>query len=164
MGLRAPEPLTNEHVLSDFCCTEPSLNQWLMERALDNHAKGFSRVFVVCPTDSMRVVGYYALSTCSVIRADVSSKMRRNAPNPIPIIILGRLAVDRAFAGQGLGSDLLSDAVKRSLNVAMHAGAKAIQVHALSDAAREFYMKWGFAPSPLAPHTLFHSLALKKLP
>lgn len=161
MGLRVPEPLTRDHVLSGFCCTEPSLNHWLIERALDNHSKGFSRVFVVCPTGSMCVAGYYALSTGSVVHADVSSKMRRNAPNPIPIIILGRLAVDTTFAGQGLGSDLLYDAVKRSLNVAIHAGAKAIQVHALSNAAREFYIKWGFAPSPVATHTLFHPLDVK---
>lgn len=109
----------------------------------------------------MCVAGYYALSTGSVVHADVSSKMCRNAPNPIPIIILGRLAVDTTFAGQGLGSDLLYDPVKRSLNVAIHAGAKAIQVHALSNAARDFYIKWGFAPSPVATHTLFHLLDVK---
>lgn len=163
MGIRAPEPLISEHVVSEFCSAEPSLNKWLLVSVLENHSQGISRLFVVCTRDSLKVVGYYALSTVSVLLADVAGKMRRNAPEPIPVIILGRLAVDMAFAGHGPGSDLLADAVKRFFNVAAHVEARSLQVHALNDAAREFYLKWGFTPSPVAPYTLSRPLDLRAI-
>ena len=136
-GLTAPAPLTADHDLSQFDCGESVLDVWLKERALRNESR-FSRTYVVC--EGQRVAGYYSISAGSVERAAAPGKLRRNAPDTIPVTIIGRLAVDRAFAGRGLGANLLSDALTRLALAAQTIGIAAVLVHAKDEKAKAFYL------------------------
>ena len=155
-----PEPLNETHTLTDFSCGEPTLDGWLLRRALANQASGASRVFVVAD-ENRRVVGYYALAAGAVSHQAATSNVRRNMPEPIPVLVLGRLAVDRGAQGGQLGAALLQDAVIRAAGVARNAGVRALLVHALNDRAREFYVRYGFQPSPIDPMTLMLRLTGK---
>jgi len=155
--IAAPAPLTADHDLAPFDCGEPALDAWLKRQALRNEAGGASRTYVACA--GARVAGYYSLAAGAVVRAEAPRPMQRNMPDPIPVMVLGRLAVDRSFQGQGIGRALLRDAVLRVLRAAEIAGIKAILVHAISDDAREFYLASGFVPSPIDPMTLCLPLA-----
>ncbi|MBS3964463.1 MAG: GNAT family N-acetyltransferase [Methylomonas sp.] len=151
-----PEPIALTHQLTNFDCGEPSLNEWLKKRALKNHASGASRCFVVCA--GSQVLGYYCLSAGAITHALAPKGMRRNMPNPLPVLVLGRLAVDRRYHNQGLGQALLRDAMLRAVNVAGDAGIFALLVHALSEPAKQFYLSRGFVHSPLQPMTLLMTL------
>jgi len=148
----APQRLTSEHDISTFDCGVPELDDWLKRRALENEAARASRTFVV--VGDRRVAGYYALATGAISQALATGRVRRNMPEPIPVMILGRLAVDRAHQGAGLGSAMLRDALLRTLAAAELAGIRAVLLHAISEKARSFYLRHGFAPSPLDPMTL----------
>jgi GNAT superfamily N-acetyltransferase len=150
--------LRRDHDLSEFDCGEPSLDHWLRRRALQNAESGASKTYVVC-AGRKRVVAYYALAAGGVAHAGAPSRVRRNMPDPVPVMVLGRLAVDRSFQGRGLGSALLRDAILRTLHVAEMAGVRAILAHAISDRARKFYEASGFIPSPLDPMTLMITTA-----
>ena len=143
-ALTGPQPLNPGHDASRFDCGAASINTWLRRKARLNEAKGGARTYVVCDGDS--VVAFYSLAASSVERRRVSSRVGRSMPEPIPVILLGQLAVDEAHQGVGLGSDLLVDAAKRSLAAAEVIGARAIIVQALDDRAAEFYQRWGFRP------------------
>ncbi len=145
--IHAPEPLGEAHDLVSFQSGEPSLDDWLRRRALLNQRTGASRIYVI--TDGTRVVGYYALATGAVVASDAPGKVRRNMPDPIPVMILGRLAVDQLWHGRGLGYDLLQDAVLRTLQAAEIAGIRALLAHALSEQAARFYEHAGFVQSPV---------------
>jgi GNAT superfamily N-acetyltransferase len=151
-----PTAITPEHKLDTFSCGEPSLDDWLKRRAFKNHASGASRCFVICDGDE--VVGYYSLSAGGISHVDAPKPMRRNMPDPIPILLLGRLAIDRRYHNQGLGSALLRDAMLRAVAVAGNAGIVAILLHAITDQAKQFYLSRGFVPSPLQPMTLMMTL------
>ena len=151
-----PAPISRDHRLADFDCGEPSLDEWLKRRALKNQASGASRCFVIC--EGADVIGYYCLSAGAIDHAASPKPLRRNMPDPLPILLLGRLAVDRRHHNQGLGRALLRDALLRAANVAGNAGVAAILVHALSDAAKQFYLSSGFVESPLQPMTLLMTL------
>jgi predicted N-acetyltransferase YhbS len=155
-AITAPEPITASHLIEAFACGIPVLDDWLKRRALKNEVSGASRTFVVCHDG--QVVGYYALATGSVEHRDAPGKLRRNIPDPIPMIVLGRLAVDQRWQSAGIGRGLLKDAVLRSVSVSQHAGVKALLVHVLSEDAKTFYMRNGFLESPLDPMTLIISL------
>ncbi len=155
-AITAPEPITASHLIEAFACGIPALDDWLKRRALKNEVSGASRTFVVCHDG--QVVGYYALATGSVEHRDAPGKLRRNMPDPIPMIVLGRLAVDQQWQSAGIGRGLLKDAVLRSVSVSQHAGVKALLVHVLSEDAKTFYMRNGFLESPLDPMTLIISL------
>ena len=157
MTLTAPEPLADHHDLAPFSCGIASLDDWLRRRARANQASGASRTFVVCEGD--RVVGYYALAWGAVDAAAAPGRFRRNMPDPIPVIILGRLANDVSQQGHGLGRALFRDAAQRVLNAADAIGIRGILVHALSQDARKFYIALGFDASPLDPMTLMVTLA-----
>lgn len=157
MSLRAPALLADAHNLDAFDFGVASLDQWLKRRARANQAAGASRTFVVTDGDS-RVVGYYALASGALTLSDAPSKLRRNMPDPIPMAILGRLAVDRSQQGQGLGGALLKDAVLRVRQAAAILGIRGILVHAISDDAKRFYEKFGFIAGPTNPLTLVLSL------
>ncbi|SFK50212.1 GNAT family N-acetyltransferase [Methylorubrum salsuginis] len=151
--LSAPVPLTAEHDLSAFACGEPALDEWLRHRALKNESR-FSRTYVVC--DGNRVVAYFCISAGAVERSAAPGKVRRNAPDTIPVSVIGRLAVSRDHAGRGLGADLLSDALRRIALASRSIGIGAVIVHAKDDAARRFYLKCAeFIEYPQDSRTLF---------
>ena len=150
--LTAPEKLRVDHDLSQFECGEPSLDDWLQRRALRNEESGASRTYVVCA--GQRVVGYYALAVGAVAHAEAPGRGRRNMPDPVPVMIIGRLAVHKDYQGRKIGPALLRDAVLRTLQAADIAGVRAILVHAISERARQFYEDCGFIASPMDPLTL----------
>jgi predicted N-acetyltransferase YhbS len=150
--LAAPEPLAPHHELDAFESGVATLDEWLKRRARRNEADGASRTFVLCT--GRRVVGYYSLAAGSVLHTAATGKVRRNMPDPVPALLLARLAVDRAWHGKGLGADLLSDAISRAIGAAETIGVRAILVHAISDGAKAFYEKHGFRSSPIESMTL----------
>lgn len=156
-AVRAPEHLTPAHDLSAFDSGVAALDEWLRRRALVNEETGASRTYVVCAGG--RVVGYYALASGGTAQITATGRVRRNMPDPVPVMVLGRLAVDRAFQGQGFGRGLLRDAVLRTLQAAEIGGIRAMLVHATSEDAKGFYESCGFAVSPVDPMTLMITVA-----
>lgn len=156
-ALGPPTPITSAHDPSTFSCKHDSLNQWLRRRALANATTGATRTYVVC-AEAQRVVGYYALSAGSLSIDSAPARLRRNMPDPLPVVVLGRLAVDEAWGGRGVGSGLLKDAVMRSVQAAEIIGACALLCHAIDDDAKAFYLKHGFIESPMQPLTLMLGL------
>lgn len=129
------------------------MNQWLLHKALKNESR-FSRTYVVC--DGLRVVAYYCISAGAVGRAAAPGRVRRNAPDSIPVSVIGRLAVSREYAGRGLGADMLADALRRIAIASQTIGISAVLVHAKSDAAKAFYMRCAeFVEYPQDSRTLF---------
>lgn len=149
----APMPLAAAHILGDFACGEASLDDWLKRRALTNQLSGASRTFVVTDPQG-RVYGYYAMAAGAVSHLAATSSVRRNMPDPVPVMVLARLAVDHRAQGIQLGAALLQDAVRRAVNVSQNAGVRALLVHALHDRAKQFYEHYGFQQSPHQPMTL----------
>lgn len=154
--LSPPEPLTDQHEVSEFSCGEVALDQWLRQRAGQNERSGASRTYVVC--DGTAVVAYYALAVGSIEHRFATGNIRRNMPEPIPVMVLGRLAVDRRYAGRSIGTALVRDALLRTIRVAEQVGIRALLVHALHEAAASFYLRLGFIPSPFDPLVLFLGL------
>jgi len=156
MMLSPPVLLSKEHLLADFSCGVASLDDWLKRRAYPNQVGGASRTYVV--TEGQRVVGYYCLASGALALSDTPGPLRRNMPDPVPMGILGRLAVDRAFHGKGLGVALLQDAVIRTAQAGGIIGIRGLLVHAISAEAKAFYEYHGFLASPTQPMTLMLSL------
>ena len=153
MTLAAPARLEPDHQIKHFSCGEPSLDEWLRRRALNNQLSGASKTFVVANTHR-EVMGYYALALGAVAREEATRSIRQNMPDPIPVMVLARLAVDARAQGQKLGAAMLQDALHRCMIVSEHAGIRALLVHALNDRAQTFYQDFGFRPSPLQAQTL----------
>ena len=151
--LSAPQPLAATHLLDQFASGEDSLDDWLKRRALSNQLSGVSRTFVVTDREG-RVFGYYAMAAGAVSHRMVTSGVRRNMPDPIPVMVLARLAIDQRAQGIKLGAALLQDAVNRAVAVSQNAGVRALLVHALHDRAKQFYEHYGFQESPQHPMTL----------
>ena len=156
MELRPPERLTDAHDLAEFASNEPALDDWLKRRALASEGRT-ARTYVVCV--GRCVVGFYALANGAVQRNVATSKVRRNAPDPVPVMVLGRLATDKKWEGRGIGKGMLRDAILRTLAASEIAGVGAILVHAISERAKQFYLGFGFTPSDLEPMTLMVTLA-----
>ena len=156
-GYSSPRPIREGDEVATFDSGEPSLDHYLRSRALANHVEGASRCFVTCREG--RVVGYYALASASVERSAVLGRVRRNMPDPVPVILLSRLAIDREEQGKGLGRHLLRDAIGRAVQAADLIGVRAMLVHALGEDARAFYAHFDFEPSPTDP---LHLLLLIK--
>lgn len=154
--MSAPTLISINHKLDSFDSGEPSLDDWLKKRALRNQASGASRCFVLC--EDSQVIGYYSLSAGAISHEATPKSMRRNMPNPLPVLLLGRLAIHKNSHNKGLGSALLRDAMLRAVNIAHDAGVFAILVHSLSDEAKKFYLSRGFVESPLQPMTLIMTL------
>ena len=153
LQLGAPQPLATAHRLDGFACGEAVLDEWLKRRALGNQLSGASRTFVVADLQHC-VFGYYALAAGAVAHQAATSAVRRNMPDPVPVLVLARLAVDHRAQGLKLGGALLQDAVHRAVTVAHNAGVRALLVHALHDRTKAFYEHYGFQASPLHPLTL----------
>lgn len=156
-----PVPLKSQHDRDDFSCGNAALDSWLRNRADRNESSGVSRTFVTSLIDDHAVVGYYTLAASSVTLELAPGSVRRNMPDPITVILLGRLAVDVSHQAGGLGASLLQDTVLRVVGVAGSVGIRALLVHAIDDAAVAFYEHFGFIGSPLDDRTLF--LSMKKI-
>lgn len=150
-GLLPPEPLRSHHDLTRFTNgRHASLDDWLKDRA--RLSEGWSaRTYVLAPaTDPGRVIGYHCLATAMIERADLpSAKLRRDIPDPLPMMLLGRLAIDQNWQGRGLGSALLVDAVRRCVAASTIIGARGIIAHAIDDDAFGFYQRHGFLETPV---------------
>jgi predicted N-acetyltransferase YhbS len=157
MTVSAPEPLAPHHDIEAFGSGVESLDSWLKRRALKNQATGASRTFVAC--DGRGVLAYYALASSAIAIDTAPGGFRRNMPDPIPVVVLGRLAVDLSQRGRGLGRALVRDAGLRVIQAADIIGIRGMIVHALSAEAKAFYERLGFEPSPLDPMTLVVTLA-----
>lgn len=158
MPLSAPEPLTAAHDVSTFSCGKPTLDRWLKTHALSNQEKGFTAVIVV--HDEMRVVGYYGLAPTAVVPATLPRSIRTGSPpDPVPCLLLGQLATDQGWTGQGIGTGLLKHALARSVTAAGLIGGRALVVHAIDEDAATFWKRRGFLPSRDDPFVLFRSIA-----
>jgi GNAT superfamily N-acetyltransferase len=158
LDLRPPVPLAPDHKLDGFDCGEPSLNDWLQRRALPNQHSGASRTFV--GTDAQgKVAAYYALASSAIVPASAPGRFRRNMPNPIPVVVLARLAIAKPYQGQGLGRALFQDAGRRVIHASDAIGIRGLLVHALSVEAAAFYRALGLEPSPLESMTLMATIA-----
>ena len=158
MPLSAPEPIDRRHDLSQFLCGKPSLDNWLRTRALSNHQKGFTAVVVI--HENGRVVGYYGLAPTAVVPAALPRPLRTGQPpDPVPCLLLGQLATDRQWAGQGIGTGLLKHALERSVEAARLIGGRALVVNAVDEDAAQFWLRRGFVPSNDDPMILFRSIA-----
>ncbi|MHB1172984.1 MAG: GNAT family N-acetyltransferase [Lacisediminihabitans sp.] len=158
-GFFRPRPISSEDDCSSFDCGEESLSEWIRQRALRNERGRASRTFVSLGKETDVVAGYYCLSASSLRSGDAVGALKRNMPDPIPIILIGRLAVDSRFTGVGLGVSLLQDAAVKSVEASRLIGARAVLVHALTDDAQSFYQKFGFAPVPKAARAMYLLMA-----
>ena len=156
--LSAPAPLGTAHDVSGFDCGAASLNNWLRQRALKNETAGATRTYGVC-SGGGEVAGYYSLAVGSIEHQFAPGNIKRNMPQPIPVMILARLAVDRRYAGQNIGTGMVRDALLRTLQAANIAGIRALLVHALNERAATFYRERGFVASPFDPLALFLALS-----
>ena len=150
--IKAPQPLAAVHGLDAFESGEPSLDDWLKRRAAKNPANGSSRTYVICKGDA--VVGYYCLSAGAIAYAQAPGNLARNRPDPVPVLVMGRLAIHKDLHQQGLGTALLRDAILRTIQAAEITGVAAILVHALSEPASRFYRSRGFIESPVQAMTM----------
>ncbi|WIY81737.1 GNAT family N-acetyltransferase [Propionimicrobium sp. PCR01-08-3] len=158
-----PRPIKTSDDLSDFHCGEPALDAYLTNRALANHVTDLARCYVCCDTHDTTVLGYYTLSAIAIGHADLPRRVRRNAPSPVPAVLLGRLAVDREAHGSGLGAALLRDAILSTLAAAEWIGVRVLLVHALNEHIAAFYERFDFRPSPTDPLHLYLLLADARL-
>ena len=155
--LRAPEPLAAHHKIDAFDSGVASLDDWLKRRAMHNQTNGASRTFVV--SDDGVVVAYYALASSAIAPAVTPGRFRRNMPDPIPVVVLVRLAISQSHQGKGLGRSLFQDAARRVIHAAETIGIRGMLVHAISEDAKAFYLKLGLELSPLEPMTLMVTVA-----
>ena len=157
LKLLAPITLQAEHELGDFESGVVVLDDWLKRRAARNQVNGASRTYVVCEADT--VIGYYCLAAGAIGHAEAPSALKRNRPDPVPVLVLGRLAIHKDHHQKGIGTALLNDAIRRAIQAANIAGVTALLVHAISEQARRFYLSRGFIESPVKPMTLCLMLA-----
>lgn len=156
MQIHPPEPLNPSHQTNEFDSGNSALNDWLKQRSKKNEDQRGSRTYVVCVDNT--VVAYYCLASGGIAHTVATGKVRRNMPDPIPAVVIGRLAVDQRWQGKGIGSGLLRDAVLRTLKASEIVGIRAIFVHAISEEAKQFYEKHGFTASPISPMLLMVKL------
>ncbi len=158
MAISSPEPLTAAHDLTQFSCGKPSLDRWLQTRALSNQEKGFTAVLVV--HEARRVVGYYGLAPTAIVPSVMPRSIRTGQPpDPVPCLLLGQLATDQNWTGQGIGSGLLKHALQRCVTAAGLIGGRALIVNAVDTDAAAFWRRRGFLASKDDPLILFRSIA-----
>lgn len=148
-----PVPLDPTHIVEGFDCGKPPLNEWLRYHARKSEGRG-ARTFVVCV--ERRIVGFYAMCAGAVEHDGAPKNIARNMPDPIPVFVLGRLAVDQAYQhSRGFGPGLLKDALKRAVYASKEIGSRAVIVHAIDNEARGFYLHYKFKPFPTDERTLY---------
>ena len=144
----APILLTKEHDIVQFDCGKPALNNYLLKHALNNTLNNSSKCYVT--TKGNKVVGYYCLSVCSVEKDLVPARIGTGLGGyPVPLILITRLAVDITEQNKGIGYSLLQHALLMSIQVSAKVGIRGVIVHAKDEQAKEFYLKYGFEPSPI---------------
>ncbi len=148
----APEPLAPHHRLDDFCCGVATLDDWLKKRARANQVNGASRTYVT--HDDGAVVGYYSIASSSITVTEAAGKFKRNMPDPIPVVVLGRLAISDTHQGKGIGKALMRDAIARITAAGDEIGIRGVDVHAINQSAKDFYLSLGFRQSPTHEMTL----------
>ena len=146
-----PRPLAETDDRDGFDCGRDSLNGWFRRHAWHNHAAGISRTSVVCEASSGFIVGYVTLSAAQIERAFLAKAHQRNKPDPVPVTLLGQLAVDRAHQGRGHARSLLSFALATALRASRDIGSFGVITHPLDDEVRAFYARWGFEDLPFDP-------------
>lgn len=147
----APRPLAEEDNRDLFDCGRESLNIWFRRHAWANHVSGASRVNVITDPVSGRIIGYVTLSACQIERAYLPKPQQRNQPDPLPVLLLGQLAVDKAYQGQKHAVSLLQFALKSALRASDIVGCVGVITHPLDDSVRGFYENWGFRELPFDP-------------
>lgn len=158
-----PRPIEATDNTADFDSGEESLDRYLADRALPNHLGDLGRCYVCVDGGTGKILGYYTLSTVAIEHAALPGKVRRNAPNPVPAVLMGRLAIDVTAQGSGLGQSLVRDAILSTLAAADRIGVRILLVHALHESAAAFYEKLGFTCSPTDALHLYLSLADARL-
>lgn len=159
MNPQQPRPIEATDNTTDVESGEESLDRYLADRALTNHLADLGRCYVCVDRDTEQVLGYYTLSAVAVERASLAGRARRNSPDPVPAVLMGRLAVDSDAQGSGLGTFLVRDAILSTMAAADRVGVRILLVHALHDPAAAFYEKLGFQRSPTDPLHLYLLLA-----
>jgi GNAT superfamily N-acetyltransferase len=160
MSFLAPTLMSAEFVLDEFDCGSDALNQYLKRFALVNTVAGIARTYVTVRSGERTVKGYYSVAACAVEKAQAPERVAKGTPNhPIPVVLIARLAVDLKYQGQGLGKELLRDALARIASAAEVIGVRAVLVHAKDREARRFYERWEFVASPTNE---LHLMLLKK--
>lgn len=152
-----PVPLTTDHRIDGFDCGKAKLTDWLKAHALENEGRS-SRTYVVVANTGPQagdVIGYYTLATGGVTRSEMPRKIRHDLPNPVPVMLLGRLAVDERHQKQGIGPAMLTEAMQRTLEISQSAGVRALMVHTIDDEAVTFYLQYGFVLFPADSRTMF---------
>ena len=157
-GLNPPRPLGEGDDLDGFDCGRESMNLWLRRHALRNQIQNISRTTVFTAKDSGTLVGYVTLATAQIEREFLPRQARRHRPTAIPVVLLGQLAVDRRFQGQGLARQLLFYALTTSVAFSQSVGCFGVITHPLDDAMRAFYRKFGFVDLPGDPR---HSMIVR---
>jgi GNAT superfamily N-acetyltransferase len=150
-GITPPRPLAEDDDRSQFDCGRESLNGWFGRHAWNNHVSGISRTNVICDAKSGRIVGFVSLSAAQIEREFLPKKQQRNKPDPIPVTLLGQLAVDQACQGQGHARSLLLFALTTALRVSREVGSFGVITHPFDDQVRAFYARWGFEDMPFEP-------------
>ena len=160
MGVKVKRPveLGENHDLSQFDCGNVELNDWLKRKALKNHKNNASKTFVILEADSNNVVGFFCVSAGSVNRVNAPGGISRNQPDPIPVIVLGRLAIDQSIQGQGYGGQLVKFAYEKSQKISKSLGVRALMVNAKDEASKRFYERYGFIESCIDPLLLFKKI------
>jgi predicted N-acetyltransferase YhbS len=153
-----PKKITIDHILSEFSCGNEILDRWLVNSALKNQTSGASTTYVVCNKGSKDVVGFFCLSAASIVRSDAPSNISRNQSDPIPAMLLGRLAVDQSYQNMGLCRNMFVAAYNLLLEASSLIGIRAVLVHAISEDAKRFWISLGFKVSPTNPLTLMLKL------
>lgn len=151
VAVTPPRPLSEDDDRTVFDCGRDSLNAWFRRHALSNHLSGDSRVTVIADATSDRIAGYVTLSAASIERAFLPKPQQRNRPDPVPATLLGQLAVDKNYQGQGLSKSLLLFALRTALHGADTIGSIGVLTHPLDDNVRQFYASWGFEDLPFDP-------------
>ncbi len=151
VAVTPPRPLLEDDDRSGFDCGRDSLNGWFQRHAWANHVGGTSRVNVITEPATGRIAGYVSLSAAQIERAFLPKPQQRNRPDPVPVTLLGQLAIDVAYQGQGHAASLLIFALRTALQAAESIGSAGVLTHPLDDGVRRFYARWGFADLPFDP-------------
>ncbi len=146
-----PRPLAEDDDCGAFDCGRDSLNMWFQRHAWANHVSGASRVTVLPEAAGSRIAGYVTLSAAQIERAYLPKAQQRNRPDPMPVTLLGQLAVDKEFQGQGHARSLLLFALRTAVQAARVIGSTGVITHPLDDGVRRFYARWGFQDLPFNP-------------